>query len=141
MQLLQMKFMHRSAPLLLSLLRIMAAASFFTHGTMKLFSWPAPFEYPMNALLYDAGFLEVVGGLLLIIGLLSRPVAFVLSGLMAFAYFMVHAGGGFFPVLNHGEAAMLYCFVFLYIAAAGPGSLSLDAMTANSRQVHQADAA
>ncbi|MBY5827686.1 DoxX family protein [Rhizobium leguminosarum] len=133
--------MHRSAPLLLSLLRIMAAASFFTHGTMKLFSWPAPFEYPMNALLYVAGFLEVVGGLLLIIGLLSLPVAFVLSGLMAFAYFMVRAGGGFFPVLNHGEAAMLYCFVFLYIAAAGPGSPSLDAMTANSRQVHQADAA
>jgi putative oxidoreductase len=141
MQLLQMKFMQRSAPLLLSLLRIMAAASFFTHGTMKLFSWPAPFEYPMSTLLYVAAFLEVVGGLLLILGALSRLVAFVLSGLMAFAYFMAHAGGGLFPVLNHGEAAMLYCFIFLYIASAGPGSLSLDAMAANPHQVHQANAA
>ena len=125
MQILQMKFMHRSAPLLLSLLRIMAAASFFTHGTMKLFSWPAPFEYPMNPLLYVAGIMEVVGGLLLIVGLLSRPVAFLLSGLMAFAYFIAHADGGFFPVLNHGEAAMLYCFIFLYIAFAGGGPWSL----------------
>ncbi len=77
MQILQMKFMHRWAPELLSLLRVMAAGSFFTHGTMKLFSWPAPFEFPMNAMLYVAGVLEVIGGLLLIMGLFSRPVAVV----------------------------------------------------------------
>lgn len=95
---------------------------------MKLFSWPAPFEYPLNPLLYTARVLEVVGGLLLVVGLFARPVAFLLSGLMAFAYFIAHGSDGFFPVLNHGEAAMLYCFLFLYISAAGPGVWSLDAM-------------
>jgi len=75
-----------------------------------------------------AGTLEVVGGILLVIGLFSRPVAFVLSGLMAVAYFMAHAPQGFFPVMNNGEAAMLFCWVFLYIAAAGPGPISVDAM-------------
>lgn len=113
---------------LLSVLRLFAAGSFFTHGSMKLFSWPAPFEYPLTPLLYAAGILEVVGGLLLLFGLFTRPVAFVLSGLMAFAYFIAHASDGFFPVLNHGEAAMLYCFLFLYISAAGPGVWSLDAL-------------
>ncbi|MBV16629.1 MAG: hypothetical protein CMO05_04040 [Thalassospira sp.] len=79
-------------------------------------------------MLYTAGILEVLGGLLLLVGLFTRPIAFVLSGLMACAYFIVHAGNGFFPVLNHGEAAMLYCFVFLYFSAAGPGVWSLDAL-------------
>jgi putative oxidoreductase len=138
---MQMKFTHRWAPELLSLIRIMAAGSFFTHGTMKLFGWPAPFEYPMNMMLYVAGVLEVIGGLLLIVGLFSRPTAFLLSGLMAFAYFIVHGSQGFFPVLNHGEAAMLYCFLFLYIAAAGPGSLSVDALAERSKQLEQAEAA
>lgn len=141
MQILQMKFMHRWTPELLSLLRVISAGSFFTHGTMKLFSWPAPFEFPMNTMLYVAGILEVLGGLLLIVGLFSRPVAFILSGLMAFAYFIVHASGGFFPVLNHGEAAILYCFIFLYFAAAGPGSLSLDALVGRSEQLEPADIA
>lgn len=128
--------MHRLsifAPYLLSVLRIFAAGSFLTHGTMKLFSWPAPFEYPLNPMLYTAGILEVVGGLLLLMGLLSRPTAFLLSGLMAFAYFIAHSSNSFFPVLNHGEAAMLYCFIFLYISAAGPGVWSLDASRARSR--------
>jgi putative oxidoreductase len=116
------------APHLLSILRIFAAGSFLTHGTMKLFSWPAPFEYPLNPLLYIAGVLETAGGFLLVFGLFTRPVAFILSGLMAFAYFIAHGSGGFFPVLNHGEPAMLYCFVFLYIFAAGPGIWSLDAL-------------
>lgn len=129
---MQMQFIQRWAPELLSIMRIMAAGSFFTHGTMKLVSWPAPFEFPLNAMLYVAGVLEVFGGLLLIVGLFSRPVAFLLSGAMAVAYFMVHASEGFFPVLNHGEAAMLYCFIFLYICAAGPGSLSIDAMREKS---------
>jgi putative oxidoreductase len=113
---------------LLSVLRIFAAGSFFTHGTMKLFGWPAPFEYPLNPLLYTAGVLEVVGGLLLLVGLFARAVAFLLSGSMAFAYFIAHGSNGFFPVLNHGEPAMLYRFLFLYTSAAGPGVWSLDAL-------------
>jgi putative oxidoreductase len=120
-------FLRPWAPHILSVLRILAAATFLTHGTMKLFGWPAPFPFPMNGLMYVAGVLEVVGGLLLIVGFLSRPVAFVLAGEMAAAYFMGHVGQGFFPVLNGGEAAMLFCFIFLYIAAAGPGPWSVDA--------------
>jgi putative oxidoreductase len=126
---MQLTFLHRWAPQILSLLRILAAATFLTHGTMKLFGWPAPFPYPLNGLLYVAGILEVVGGLLLLIGLFSRPVAFMLSGMMAIAYFLGHASGGFFPALNGGEPAMLFCFIFLYIAAAGPGPWSVDAAT------------
>jgi putative oxidoreductase len=122
-----MNFLRPWAPQILSILRILAAASFFTHGTMKLFSWPDAFQYPMNALLYSAALLEIVGGALLAIGLFSRPTAFVLSGSMAVAYFIGHASRGFYPVLNGGEPAMFFCFVFLYIAAAGPGRWSVDA--------------
>ncbi len=124
---MQMTFLRSWAPHILSVLRILTAATFLTHGTMKLFGWPAEFPYPLNALLYVAAILEVAGGLLLVVGLFSRPVAFVLSGLMAFAYFLGHASGGFFPVINGGEPALLFCFVFLYIAAAGPGPWSADA--------------
>ena len=124
---MQLAFLHGWAPHILSILRILAAATFLTHGTMKLFGWPAPFPYPLNGLLYTAAILEVVGGLLLIVGLFSRPVAFILSGQMAVAYFLGHAGGGFFPALNGGEPALLFCFIFLYIAAAGPGPWSADA--------------
>jgi putative oxidoreductase len=122
-------FLRPYAPHLLSIMRIFAAGTFFTHGSMKLLGWPAEFPYPLSTLTGVAGVLELVGGLLLVIGLFSRPVAFILSGLMAFAYFLGHAGGGFFPVLNGGEAAMLFCFIFLYIAAAGPGPISVDART------------
>src|SRR5688500_5593978 len=124
---MQMAFLRGWAPHILSILRILAAATFVTHGTMKLFGWPAPFEFPLDGLTYTAAILEVVGGLLLIVGLFSRPVAFVLSGEMAVAYFMGHAPQGFFPALNGGEAAMLFCIIFLYIAAAGPGPWSVDA--------------
>ena len=124
---MQMTFLHRWAPQILSVLRILAAATFLTHGTMKLFGWPAPFEYPLSTMLYVAAILEVVGGILLVIGLFSRPVAFILSGLMAAAYFIAHFPQGFFPALNGGEPALLFCFVFLYIAAAGPGPWSVDA--------------
>lgn len=93
-----MTFFRGFAPYILSIMRILAAGSFFTHGTMKLFAWPGPFEYPLNPLLYTAGFLKVAGGFLLLIGLLSRPIAVVLSGSMAVAYFMVHFSG---PASNH----------------------------------------
>jgi putative oxidoreductase len=135
---MQMTFLHRWAPHILSVMRILAAATFLTHGTMKLFGWPAPFEYPLNAMLYTAATLEVVGGLLLVIGLFSRPVAFILSGLAACAYFIGHSSGGFFPALNGGEPAMLFAFIFLYIAAAGPGPWSVDAMTGRSPAVNPA---
>ncbi|MGK6317730.1 DoxX family protein [Neorhizobium sp. DT-125] len=132
----QATYIRNFAPHLLSILRIVAAGSFFTHGTMKLFSWPAPFEYPLNPMLYTAGILETFGGLLLAVGLFTRPVAFVLSGLMACAYFIAHGSDGFFPVLNHGEAAVLYCFIFLYIFAAGPGVWSLDAFQGRKNGVN-----
>lgn len=124
---MQFQWLSPWAPHILSVLRILAALTFLTHGTMKLLGWPAPFPFPLNTLTTTAGVLEIVGGALLAIGLFSRPVAFILSGLMAFAYFLGHAGRGFFPVLNGGEAALLFCFVFLFIAAYGPGPLSVDA--------------
>lgn len=129
MQLLQMSFLRRWAPYILSITRILAAATFLTHGTMKLIAWPAKFPYPLNGMLYTAAVLEVIGGMLLVVGLFSRPVAFAMSGLMACAYFIGHSSRSFFPVLNGGEPALLFCFLFLYIAAAGPGPLSADAAT------------
>ena len=118
------------APYLLSVLRITAAFSFMTHGTAKLFAWPVAQPRAAAALLSlagVAGVLEVVGGLLLLLGFFTRPVAFLLSGQMAAAYFMSHAARGFFPTLNAGEPAYLFCFIWLLIAAAGPGAWSLDA--------------
>ena len=118
------------APRLLSVLRIMAGLLFLQHGTAKLLKIPV---IPMFANLSltsppgIAGILELVGGVLMILGLFTRSTAFVLSGLMAVAYFMAHAPRGFYPILNAGELAALYCFVFLYIAAAGPGPWSVDA--------------
>src|SRR6267143_3188093 len=117
------------SPYLLSVLRIVAALLFFEHGTQKLFGYPPGQPYtgfPNFSLLGIAGMMETVGGALLLVGLFTRPVAFILCGEMAVAYFMAHAGGGFWPLLNRGELAVLYCFVFLYLAAAGGGPWSLD---------------
>ncbi len=117
------------APRMLSVLRIMAALLFMEHGTQKLLGFP-PSENPGPALFSlsgIAGLLELVGGFLLALGLFTRPVAFILSGEMAVAYFMAHAPRSFFPILNGGDAAILYCFVFLYLAFAGGGPWSLDA--------------
>jgi len=115
------------APYLLSALRIITAFIFMQHGTMKLFGFPAPMgDISLFSLMGVAGSLEVFGGLLILIGLFTRPVAFILSGEMAFAYFMAHFPQGFWPVLNHGEPAALYCFIYLYLAAAGGGAWSVD---------------
>jgi putative oxidoreductase len=116
------------APRFLSVLRIVAAFLFMQHGGQKLFGFPAPPQvtYPLFSLIGVAGILELFGGLLLFLGLFTRAVAFLLSGLMAVAYFMAHSPQGFWPLLNRGELAVLYCFVFLYLAAAGSGSWSLD---------------
>lgn len=121
----------RYAPRVLSVLRIVAALIFMAHGTQKILGFPAhPNPPALMSLSGIAGLMELVGGALLALGLFSQPVAFLLSGEMAFAYFIAHAPRNVFPVLNGGDAAILYCFVFLYIAFAGPGPLSLDAMRA-----------
>jgi len=124
------------APRLLSVLRIVAALIFMAHGTQKLLGFPvSPYPAPEAfSLPWIAGVLELVGGALLVPGLFVRPVAFVLSGLMAAAYWLAHAPKSFFPILNGGDAAILYCFVFLFIAAAGGGAWSLDNLRGNHRR-------
>ena len=117
-------------PRALSVLRIVVALLFLQHGVMKLFEWPAPqpgAPSPLPPLLLAAATIEVVGGVLITLGLFTRIAAFVCSGEMAFAYFMVHAPQGSIPALNMGEAAVLYCITFFYLFFAGPGPWSLDA--------------
>jgi putative oxidoreductase len=123
-----------ASPYLLSLLRIVAAFLFMCHGADKLFNLPGgPLELIASAKLFTlapglAGILEFGGGLLLLFGAYARPIAFILSGEMAFAYFMAHfPANHIFPYLNGGESAVLYCFAFLYLSAAGPGPFSIDA--------------
>ena len=118
------------SPYALAALRIMTALLFIAHGLQKLFGFPAPMPMEINlfSLMGLAGILETFGGALILIGVFTRPVAFVLSGFMAAAYFMAHAPQGFYPVLNGGDAAILFCFVFLFLVFAGPGALSLDEM-------------
>ena len=126
------------SPYLLSVLRIVTALLFVEHGSSKLLGFPPP---AMPAQLFSqegffripsieglSGVLELVGGMLLVIGLFTRVTAFILSGEMAVAYFMVHASHNFFPLVNKGELAVLYCFVFLYLFAAGGGPWSVDAL-------------
>lgn len=118
------------APRVLSILRIVAALLFFEHGSQKLLGFPASERGAPEilSLPWIAGVLEIVGGALLVVGLFTRPTAFILSGLMAFAYWLAHAPRSVFPVLNGGDAAILFCFVFLYLVFAGGGAWSLDAM-------------
>jgi putative oxidoreductase len=119
-------------PQMQSLLRIVAGAMFLLAGTMKIFAFPA--GMPPNggtavfpSQIWIGGALEVVCGGLLLLGLFTRPAAFLMAGQMAVAYFQFHAPGGFWPILNNGVTAVLYCFVWLFFSAAGPGPWSLDA--------------
>lgn len=121
------------SPRLLSVLRIVTALIFMAHGTQKLLGFPAGASPEMFSLGWFAGVLELFGGALLVLGLFVRPVAFVLSGMMAVAYWIAHAPRSFFPVVNDGDAAILYCFVFLYLVAAGGGIWSLDNLLSKSR--------
>src|SRR5690349_18688665 len=117
------------APRMRAILRIVAALLFLEHGTQKLFGFPPPMSGTLPAtfsLHWFAGAVEVVTGVLLLLGLFTRPVAFVAAGEMAFAYWMSHAPRNFFPILNGGDSAILYCFVFLYFVAAGPGAWAID---------------
>lgn len=119
------------APRVLSLLRIITALLFMEHGLMKLFGFPGPqpgVPDPLPMMLVAAAWIEVVGGGLIALGLFTRAAAFLCSGMMAVAYFTAHATQGFWPALNGGEAAVLFCFVFLYLVFAGGGTWSLDAI-------------
>ena len=125
------RMLEKWQPAALSLLRFITALLFLQYGLGKLLKWP---PVPMFAkvelfsLYGAAGTIELIGGVLLLLGLFTRPVAFIVSGEMAVAYFHSHAPQGFFPILNRGDLAILFCFVFLYLACAGAGPYSLDAM-------------
>ncbi len=122
------------APRALSLLRIVAGLLFLEHGAMKILAFPAgPGLFRLSPLSTASGLIELVGGALAVLGLFVRPAAFIMSGEMAVAYFMAHLPRGFLPLVNQGEAAILYCFVYLYLAAAGGGPWGLDAWRAARR--------
>lgn len=122
-------FYAAATPRLLSVLRVITGFLFIAHGAQKLFGFLAPPGMPTatpGSLMWVGGVLEFFGGLLFLVGLFTRPVAFILSGMMAVAYFMSHAPGGFWPLQNKGELAVLYCFVFLFFAVAGGGEWAAD---------------
>ena len=121
-----MNFLDKYQEETYALLRIVSGFLFIWHGTQKLINFPAEFPYPLNPLMYAAGTIEMIGGALVMIGLFTRPAAFICSGTMAAAYWMAHGMNHLFPILNGGELAALFCFAFLFIAARGPGIWSLE---------------
>jgi putative oxidoreductase len=132
---MEFTWLSRWQPQLLAILRIVTALLFLQHGLSKFFGFPVPFPMPgpLPPLLMAAGVIELVAGVLITIGLFTRLAAFIASGEMAVAYWMQHFPQSFWPLANKGESAILFCFVFLYIAAAGPGAWSLDAAMFRSR--------
>jgi putative oxidoreductase len=130
------QLLGKYAPYCFAVLRIMAGLMFACHGSQKLFGVPGdrPAQ-PLVSLTGLAGIIEFFGGLLIAVGLLTAVTAFIASGQMAFAYFMAHAGRGALPIVNGGELAVLYCFLFLYIAARGPGIWSVDAVIGKKRPI------
>lgn len=134
---MELPWLSRWQPQLLALLRIFTGLLFLEHATQKFFAFPAPFPVnPLPPLLVAAGVIELVVGVLVTIGLFTRLAAFIAAGEMAIAYFMMHFPQGFWPAVNKGEAAILYCFVFLYLAAAGAGAWSLDSFRTRNAHVH-----
>lgn len=128
-------FLENWSPRALSVLRIIIGFLFLFHGTQKLFNYPPKEGFTAAAgLMLFAGILEVGGGVLFLIGLLTRSVAFILCGMMAVAYFMAHASGGFLPIVNRGESAVLYCFVFFYFMFSGGGAWSLDNLIGRNKR-------
>ncbi len=133
------------APRMLAIFRIVAGGMFITFGSMKLFGYPAnPIPNAPEIELWSqmgiGGVLELVGGTLIVLGLLTRPTAFILSGMMAVAYFQFHQPSAFWPATNGGTPAVLYCFFYLYLVASGPGAWSLDAVVARARGNRRAPA-
>jgi putative oxidoreductase len=128
--------LDRYSPYALAVLRIVAAVIFLEHGTQKLFGFPPPTsaQPALLSLTGIGGMLEIVGGFLLLLGLFTRPVAFVLSGEMAVAYWMFHAPRSLYPALNGGDAAILFCFVFLLLVFTGPGAWSVDGALAKGER-------
>jgi len=121
--------LSRYQPHLLGILRIMAGLLFLQHGLVKLFGFPPgaePGQQPLAGMMGAAGLIETITGVLIVLGLFTRPAAFIAAGFCAVAYWMVHGPQNFYPILNQGELAALYCFVFLYFVAAGPGAFSID---------------
>ena len=132
---MELPWLSRWQPQLLSVLRIVVGLLFLEHGVQKFFGFPAPFPvHPLPTMLVAAGAIELVAGLLITVGLFTRLAAFIASGEMAAAYFIGHFPKSPWPVLNMGEGAILFCFIFLYLAAAGAGPWSLDATRLHSRR-------
>ena len=132
------RFLGKYEPYLYAILRIIAGFLLVSHGSQKMLGFPAPKQaMALNGMVAVAGVIELIGGLMILLGLFAGIAAFIASGMLAVAYFMVHAPQGFFPILNGGELAVIYCFVLLYIASRGSGTLSLDSLMncAKSRTV------
>lgn len=121
-----MTFLDRYSEQAYALLRIVAGLLFFAHGVHKFFNFPTAFPMPLSPVLMVAGIIELVTGILIVIGVFTRPAAFVASGMSAVGYWLVHGSQGLYPIANGGETIVLYCFLFLYIAARGAGIWSAD---------------
>ena len=131
---MEFTWLSRWQPQLLAVLRIVVGLLFLEHGLSKFFAFPVPFPVqPLPPILVAAGVIECAAGVLVTVGLFTRLAAFIASGEMAIGYFMQHFPNGFWPLANKGEAAILFCFIFLYIAAAGPGVWSIDEARMRSR--------
>jgi putative oxidoreductase len=134
---MELPWLGRLQPQLLGILRIVVGLLFLEHALSKFFAFPVPFPvHPLPPLLIAAGVIELVAGVLVTIGLFTRIAAFIASGEMAVGYWMEHFPSGFWPLANKGEAAILFCFVFLYIAAAGSGAWSIDGARLRNVPIH-----
>lgn len=121
-----MKFLDGFGAQSYALLRIVAGLLFLAHGVQKFFNFPMAFPYPLNPMLYGAGAIELIAGALIIIGLFTRPAAFLASGMSAVGYWTMHGNKGLYPIANGGETIILYCFIFLFIATHGAGIWSIE---------------